>query len=77
MGTCTSFTSHRTSYVRPDPSKTETTVLDHADEPPSRMFEVCIDVYEFLDKAHNSIPENATVVHSIPRQPFRLLMLGK
>ena len=76
MGACASFTSPRPSYIRPDPSATESTTLD--ENPPSRLFDISMDVYEFLDKAHGSIPENATVIHSrIPRQPFRLLMLGK
>ena len=75
MGACASFPSTRTPHVHPDPSHTESTMLD--DTPPSRLFDISMDVYEFLDKAHGSIPENATVIHSIPRQPFRLLMLGK
>ena len=76
MGACASFTSQRPPYVGPDPSATESTTLD--ENPPSRLFDISMDVYEFLDRAHGSIPENATVIHSrIPRQPFRLLMLGK
>ena len=76
MGACASFTSSRPTYVHPDPSATESTTLD--DNPPSRLFDISMDVYEFLDKAHGSIPENATVIHNrIPRQPFRFLMLGK
>ena len=74
MGACASFASSRPHQVRPDPSATESTMLN---DTAHGLFDINMDVYKFLDQVHSSIPENTTAIHSIPSQPFRLLMLGK